>query len=236
MIVDTGSRAWCSDFGNQFVGELDPQDRQGHRHQGARSCAADQPKGSLDMEFDPDGNIWVGMSIPGQRLRGRPQEQGGEGLSAAAGVGATSPPRCQHGHADARLYVDNKVWMTDTETHNPLPARSSSPGGGENKGEATSADGKKRSATMGCRATRTTTSICSPFGDTRISTLDAKTNVAQIWATLTPRSRQRRGRLDDQGHVLVRQICRQCRRDVRVRATADQGIQAADGLERRPTT
>jgi virginiamycin B lyase len=39
------------------------------------------------------------------------------------------------------------------------------------------------------------------FGDTRIGTLDAKTNVAQIWATPTPRSRPRRGRLDDQGRV-----------------------------------
>ena len=39
------------------------------------------------------------------------------------------------------------------------------------------------------------------YGNTRIGKVDAKTNVAQAWATPTLRSRPRRGRFDDQGHL-----------------------------------
>ena len=39
------------------------------------------------------------------------------------------------------------------------------------------------------------------FGNTHVGRLDAKTNVAHIWATPTVHSRPRRGRFDDSGHL-----------------------------------
>jgi streptogramin lyase len=31
VILDEQGNAWYSDFGHQFLGKLDPEDRQGHR-------------------------------------------------------------------------------------------------------------------------------------------------------------------------------------------------------------
>ena len=60
MIVDADGKAWYSDFGHQFVGVLDPKT-------GAVKdipipvLKPEQPKGGLDLEFDPQGNIWLSM-------------------------------------------------------------------------------------------------------------------------------------------------------------------------------
>src|ERR1700683_4070538 len=54
VVVDLDGHAWYSDFGAQMVGELDPKT-------GKVSDIAlpvykpEQPKGSLDLELDPEG-------------------------------------------------------------------------------------------------------------------------------------------------------------------------------------
>ena len=60
VIVDRDGKVWYSDFGAQVVGVMDPKT-------GATKDIAipvvrpDQPKGGLDIEFDPDGNPWLAM-------------------------------------------------------------------------------------------------------------------------------------------------------------------------------
>ena len=61
VIVDADGHAWYSDFGNQFVGELDPKTGKVTDYP-LETLRQDQPKGPLGMEFDPEGNIWIGMS------------------------------------------------------------------------------------------------------------------------------------------------------------------------------
>jgi len=196
VIVDTDGHAWYSDFGNQFVGELDPKTGKVTDVK-LPLLRDDQPKGSLDMEFDPDGNIWVGMSYQAgaSKVDRKTKEVKTYPLPAEWANITTQTNMVTPTH----MYVDNKVWMTDTETHN-LYRLDLKSGQWENKGEATSADGKKISG-YGLPSDKDNNVYMFSFGDTRIGTLDAKTNVAQIWATPTPRSRPRRGRLDDQGHV-----------------------------------
>ncbi|HLH98325.1 MAG TPA: carboxypeptidase regulatory-like domain-containing protein [Xanthobacteraceae bacterium] len=196
VIVDTDGHAWYSDFGNQYVGELDPKTGKVSDYK-LPLLRDDQPRGSLDMEFDPDGNIWVGMSY----------QAGASKIDRKTKEVKTFPLPPEWAHITTQtnmvtpthMYVDNKVWMTDTETHN-LYRLDLKTGQWENKGEATSADGKKISG-YGLPTDKDNNVYMFSFGDTRIGVLDAKTNVAQIWATPTPRSRPRRGRLDDQGHV-----------------------------------
>src|SRR5262245_64549833 len=60
VIVDPQGNAWYSDFGSQFVGVLDP--RTGKvKDIAIPMLKPEQPKGGLDLEFDPDGNIWLSM-------------------------------------------------------------------------------------------------------------------------------------------------------------------------------
>jgi hypothetical protein len=64
VIVDADGHAWHTDFGAQIIGELDPQTGKVIDHQLAL-LKPEQPKGLLDIEIDPDGNLWVGMSYQG---------------------------------------------------------------------------------------------------------------------------------------------------------------------------
>src|SRR5260221_726445 len=61
VIVDVDGHAWYSDFVNQFSGELDPKTGKETDYP-LETLRQDQPKGPLGMEFDPEGNIWIGMS------------------------------------------------------------------------------------------------------------------------------------------------------------------------------
>jgi hypothetical protein len=60
VIVDADGMVWFSHFGEQFLSKLDPQ-----------SCAVTEfpipeqkpgfPTGTLDLEADEDGNLWIGL-------------------------------------------------------------------------------------------------------------------------------------------------------------------------------
>jgi streptogramin lyase len=196
VIVDTDGHAWYSDFGHQFVGELDPKTGKVTDY-ALPLLRDDQPRGALDMEFDPDGNIWVGLSYQAGAVKvdRKTKEVKTFPLPAEWANITTQTNMVTPTH----MYADNKVWMTDTETHN-LYRLDLKTGQWENKGEATTPDGKKISG-YGLPTDKYNNVYMFSFGDTRIGTVDGKTNVAQIWSTPTPRSRPRRGRLDDQGHV-----------------------------------
>jgi virginiamycin B lyase len=196
VIVDTDGHAWYSDFGHQFVGELDPKTGKVTDY-ALPLLRDDQPRGALDMEFDPDGNIWVGLSYQAGAVKvdRKTKEVKAFPLPPEWANTTTQTNMVTPTH----MYADNKVWMTDTETHN-LYRLDLQSGQWENKGEATTPDGKKISG-YGLPTDKYNNVYMFSFGDTRIGTLDGKTNVAQIWSTPTPRSRPRRGRLDDQGRV-----------------------------------
>jgi virginiamycin B lyase len=197
VIVDADGHAWYSDFGNQYVGELDPKTGKVTDY-ALPLLRPEQPKGSLDMEFDPSGdNIWIGMSYQAgtsvinrktKEIKTYPLPKEWAGLTTQTNMASVT-------HSD----VDGKLWMDDTENHHVYRLNIST-GEWENKGEATSADGKTISG-YGIPTDKFNNLYMLEFGNTRIGMLDAKTNVAQIWNTPIVRSRPRRGRFDDQGHL-----------------------------------
>ena len=197
VIVDADGHAWYSDFGNQFVGELDPTSGKVTDY-ALPLLRPDQPKGSLDMELDPSGdNVWIGMSYQAgtsvinrktKQVKTYPLPKEWTGLTTQTNMASVT-------HSD----VDGKLWMDDTENHHMYRLNIST-GEWENKGEATSRDGKTISG-YGIPTDKNNNVYMLEFGNTRIGMLDAKTNVAQIWTTPIVRSRPRRGRLDDQGRL-----------------------------------
>src|SRR6516164_601163 len=60
VIVDKDGQVWYSDFGAQFVGVMDPKSGT-TKDIAIPVVRPEQPKGGLDLEFDPDGNIWLAM-------------------------------------------------------------------------------------------------------------------------------------------------------------------------------
>src|SRR6195256_713035 len=60
VVVDADGHAWYSDFGSQFVGELDPKTGKVTDY-ALPEFRKDRPHSTLDLEFDPKGNLWVAM-------------------------------------------------------------------------------------------------------------------------------------------------------------------------------
>ena len=64
VVLDRDGTVWYSDFGEQFLGELDPKTGKVTRKSDAR-VKKGFPVGTLDLETDKTGNIWIGMMYQG---------------------------------------------------------------------------------------------------------------------------------------------------------------------------
>jgi virginiamycin B lyase len=194
VIVDADGHAWYSDFGNQYVGELDPATGKVTDY-ALPTLRAEQPKGPLNLELDPDGNIWAGLSYQGGAAKiDRKTKQVTAYSLPKEWAGLTAQTNMV---TPTHMYVDNKVWMEDTENGHVYRLDLAT-GKWELKGEATATDGKTIHG-YGLPADKDNNLYLMSFGDTRIGRLDAKT--AKIWATPIARSRPRRGRFDDQNRL-----------------------------------
>ena len=60
VIVGQDGKVWYSDFGSQFVGVMDQKTGQ-VKDIAIPVLKPEQPKGGLDVEFDPSGNVWLSM-------------------------------------------------------------------------------------------------------------------------------------------------------------------------------
>jgi virginiamycin B lyase len=196
VIVDADGHAWYSDFGNQFVGELDPKTGKVQDY-ALETLRQDQPQGPLGLEFDPEGNIWVGLSYQaGASKIDRKTKQVTTFPLPKEWQGITSQTNMV---TPTHMNVDGKVWMEDTENGRVFRLDLAS-GKWEDRGVATTAKGETIRG-YGLPSDKDNNLYLMSFGDTRIGKLDAKTNVAQIWSTAFARSRPRRGRFDDQNRL-----------------------------------
>ena len=73
---------WYSDFGELFIGELDPKTGKVTEH-ALPANKPGAPVGSLDLEQDADGNLWVAMMYQAARRQARQEDRQGDDLSAA---------------------------------------------------------------------------------------------------------------------------------------------------------
>ena len=64
VILDRQGTAWYSDFGAQAIGSVDPRTGAVAEYP-VPTLKPGYPSGSLDLELDKDGNIWIGMLLQG---------------------------------------------------------------------------------------------------------------------------------------------------------------------------
>jgi len=196
VVIDADGKAWYCDFGAQIVGELDPKTAEVSDY-ALPTYKPEAPKGSLDLELDPEGNLWVGMSY----------QAGAAKIDRKTKVVTPYPlnqewlgPTSQTNHVTpTNMHVDGKVWLKDSETRNHYRLDVKT-GKWENLGSAADPSGKHISG-YGIPSDRYNNLYMLEYGNTNIGRLDAKTNVAKIWPTPSPRSRPRRGRFDEEGRL-----------------------------------
>jgi streptogramin lyase len=197
VIVDADGKAWYSDFGNQFVGVLDPKT-------GAVKdipipvLKPEQPKGGLDLEFDPQGNVWLSMMYQAgvskidrktHEVKAYPFPK--EWQSASTQASMVSPQ-----HSD----VDGKVWSNNQEDHYGYRLDVAT-GQWENFGQAKDPAGRQIRA-YGMPADRNNNVYQLGFSSTHIGLRKVNEGgLVRIWATPTELSRPRRGRVDEQNRL-----------------------------------
>jgi virginiamycin B lyase len=196
VVLDPDGHAWYSDFGAQFVGELDPKTGKVTEYP-IPVNRPDSPKGSLQIATDKAGNIWLSMMYQAsivkvdrktKQLTQYPFPKEWTTVSTQASMLSS-----QNSH------VDGKVWTNNQETHS-LYRFDTATGTFENKGVATDANGKHISG-YGMPTDSQNNVWLLEYGNNRIGRVDAKTNVTKIWETPTAFSRPRRGRFDDQDRL-----------------------------------
>jgi virginiamycin B lyase len=196
VVVDADGHAWYTDFGNQVVGELDPKTGKVADYK-LELLRPDQPKGSLDLEFDPEGNLWVGMSYQGGASKiDRKTKQvttyplNKEWLDNTTQTNMVTP---------TSMNVDGKVWLSDNATRNHYRLDIKT-GKWENVGPAKTAGGKEISG-YGNPVDKDNNVWMLEFSGNSIGYRNAKTGEVKIWTTPNARTRPRRGRFDDQGRL-----------------------------------
>jgi virginiamycin B lyase len=196
VIVDRDGQVWYSDFGAQFVGVMDPKTGE-TKDIAIPVVRPEQPKGGLDIEFDPDGNIWLAMMYQAgiSRVDRKTHEVTvypfpKEWISTSAQASMVSP---MHSNADGKVWTnnqeDNLNYRLDVAT-----------GKFENLGQAKTPGGKQIRA-YGMPTDHQNNLYQLEFGGQSIGRRDAKTLEVTIWPTSTALSRPRRGRVDEQNRL-----------------------------------
>jgi streptogramin lyase len=196
VVVDADGQVWYSDFGAQFVGELDPKTGKAIDY-AIPVLKPEQPKGGLDLELDPDGNLWLSMMYQAgiARIDRKTKQVQTFGI----------PPEWQSPSTQASMVtpthmnVDGKVWTNNQEDHSSLRLDVKT-GQWENLGEAKNRDGKQISG-YGMPTDQANNLYLLEFGGTSIGQRNAKTGEVTIWKTPFAGARPRRGRIDGQNHL-----------------------------------
>jgi streptogramin lyase len=196
VVVDKDGHAWYTDFGHQVVGELDPKTGKVVDHE-IPLLRADQPKGSLDLELDPNGDLWVGLSYQGGAVKIERATKkvttyalNKEWLDLTTQTNMVTP---------TYMNVDNKVWLSDNATRNHYRLDLAT-GKWENLGNAKVAD--RAISGYGNPTDKHNNVYMLEFGSNQVGKRDAKTGEVKIWQTPSgPRTRPRRGRFDDTGRL-----------------------------------
>src|SRR5262252_6608473 len=197
VMLDRAGNVWYSDFGQMFLGKLDPKTGKVIQYP-IPVVKPGWPEGTLDLEFDKDDNPWVGVMYQSAiakfdrktekfQLWTTPKEWDTDGG--------------QLGHLAVQVTdVDNKVWIKNSYVGNiyRLDLVSNK---FENLGNFKDPKTGKRIGTYGLHSDQQNNVYLLDFSAGNIVKIDAKTKNPTVYVTPTPDSRPRRGRVDPQGRV-----------------------------------
>jgi virginiamycin B lyase len=205
VVADRLGRVWFSEFGDDFLGQLDP--KTGHVVEyPIPTNHPKEPRGSLDLEFDQEGNLWLARMNQGGIVKFdyRTHKFKVYDVPKALRTLSTQQPMVgpQHWEVDGKVWMSDEslpgVWRMDLKTgqwQRWLPYGVMKGGGG---GEY--AFGRPHSV-YGVYADKHNNLFFCDFAGENIGEVDAKTGKITLFPTPTPHSRPRRGQLDPEGRL-----------------------------------
>ncbi len=197
--VDSEGMVWYADFGQQFIGKLDPKTAQVVEYP-VPELIKGHPPGLLDLQFDQDGNIWIGMMHQGGIAKFDPKTEKFQTWDSPVDHDATEDriamvmPRFHH--------VDGKVWAGGPDEWQ-IDVRS---------GEWVAIDylrdepkdspaASRRHGSYGVVSDSKNNFYGLELGADYVIRVDAKTLSSTFYRTPTPNSGPRRGHMDSQDRL-----------------------------------
>ena len=193
VIVQNG-KAWYSDFGSQFIGEMDMKTGKIVDHP-VPVLKDEQPRGVLELKADRDGNIWASMMFQGgiAMLDTKTNE-----VKTYKVPDQWQGPNTQESMVSpAHHHVDGFVWTNNQEDHSILRVKVKT-GEWENLGVLKDESGRTFNG-YDIPTDEQNNLYVLEFGGTRIGRIDAVTKKLRIWEPELPHSRPRRGHFDEHG-------------------------------------
>ena len=197
VILDRQGMVWYSDFGQMFLGRMDPASGKVTEYP-IPEVKKGFPIGTLDLETDPKDDLWIGVMYQGAIAR----------FDRTNGTFRTwSIPKewdsdaGQLGHlATNAIDVDNKVWIKNSDGNN-IYRLDLSTNQMESLGSFNDPATGRRIGSYGIHADSKNNLYLLDFSAGNIGRIDAQTKKLTVFVTPTPKSRPRRGRVDAQDRV-----------------------------------
>jgi virginiamycin B lyase len=197
VIVDEKGIIWYVDFGQMFLGSMDPKTGKVTEYP-IPETKKGFPVGALDLEADKQGNIWVGVMYQASIAKFDKKTGTFQSWSVPK---EWDTDAAQLGHlAVGNSHVDGKVWIKNSDGTNiyRLDLATSKM---ENLGAPVDPATGKRVGTYGLHSDSKNNIYLLDFAAGNIGKFDAKTKAFSIYPTPTPNSRPRRGRVDSQDRL-----------------------------------
>jgi streptogramin lyase len=195
VIVQDG-KVWYSDFGSQFIGEMDAKTGKIVDHP-VPILKSEQPRGLLELKADRDGNVWASMMYQGgiAMLDTKTNQ-----VKTYKVPDQWQGPNTQESMVSpAHHHVDGFVWTNNQEDHSFLRVNVKT-GEWENLGVLKDQLGRTIDG-YDIPTDEQNNLYVLEFGGagSKIGRIDAKTKKLQTWEPALTRARPRRGHFDEHG-------------------------------------
>jgi virginiamycin B lyase len=193
VMVDADGIAWHSDFSGQILGRFDPKTLQ-HKSYDVPLQRQGWPTGALDLETDPQGNLWLGLMFQSGVAKFDRKTEKFEMIKLPPDLLKNDSQQAMVGPQN--WTVDNKLWMQD-------PARRGIYRRDMTTGQTELFEPFKntRGGPYSIFSDKENNIWFLNFGGESIGKIAAKDGKITVYPTPTQRSRPRRGRIDDEGRI-----------------------------------
>jgi streptogramin lyase len=197
VVVDSDGTAWYSDFGEQFIGKIDPKTGKVTDFP-IPELKKGWPLGTLDLQLDKEQNLWVSLMYQGGIAKFDRKTEKFQIYPV--------PKEWQGNHTQQSMvspsnsHVDGKVWTNNQDTHS-IYRLDIATGQYENLGEFKIPGADRTLNAYGIPSDSQNNLYLLEFGSNNIGRIDAKTKEFKVYSTVTQGSRPRRGRFDAQDRL-----------------------------------
>ena len=197
VILDADGMVWFSHFGEQFLGKFDPRTLKVSEYP-LPMLKPGFPIGTLDLEADKAGNLWVAMMYQGGVARFDTKT---ETFQAWAVPKEWQTDATQQAFVSpTSSHVDGKVWVKNSDRAQILRLDPAT-GQWEHLGSFKDPASGKTITSYGIPADHENNLYLLDFSSSNIGRLDAKTGQLTVYKGAIANSRPRRGRVDEQGRL-----------------------------------